>query len=321
MCVPKMRYTSCAVAGIALTAVALGVCSSSASHVRRENFMDESKEADKELANDAEILGQEEDSTESVAVQVAEIQGMNESDLKLELRSLYSTSKDAQEKQIYPAGCLEAIQEVLNTLGSVDDEQRDVNQFMHRYAFLVAKVLDSYNDFFAAKVTLGDPKLTGEEYKKEVKKLPKLAAKWTKANELLVNYLTLGAKDLKGKWEQSATTEKRLRDVLSFIERLVEVYEAQQRLFRMGFGLAKLRYMEYEDRQADLTALMDDPRQKQAVLDFEDALENIKEVTHQARKAAVNSVQDGILAPEFLMLLPFPPDKQREMDDLPKDEM
>lgn len=318
-----MRCILRGVATIAVAAMALPARISNASDSAIESILDEREASANQITDAAYVLGQTEGSTgpETLAIRVAEIQGMNESDLKLELRSLYSTSKDVIEKQMYPIGSLEAMQDLLNTLGSVDDEQRDINQFMNRFAYLVAKVIDRYNDFFTVKVSLGDPKISGEDYKREVAKLPMLAAEWTAANELLVGFLTLGANDLKDKWDQSATTDKRLRELLEFIEKLADVYKAQQRLFRMGFALAQLRYMEYPDHQADLTALMEDPRQKQALVDFEDALENIKEKTHLARKAANSSVQDGILTAEYLTLLPFPHDKQRELDDLPKDEM
>lgn len=289
-----------------------------------DEVMDERDAAADDFAAAAEQLRMDEGSNEpeTFTVRLAEIQGMNESDLKLELRSLYSSSKDAQEKQIFPVGSLEAMQEVLNRLGSVDEEERDVSQYMNRYAYLMAKELKAYNDFFSLKVLLGDPKLSPEEYKKEVAKLPVLAAKWTAANKLLVGYLTQGATDLKDKWDQDATTNKRLREVLNFAEKLAEVYEAQQRLFRAGYALTQLRYMEHPDRQADLSALMEDPRQKQALTDFDDALENIKEKTHQTRRVAAKCVEDGILPAEYLTLLPFPPDKQREEDDLPaNDEM
>lgn len=308
----------------AAASAALLARSSMAADTLLDEVMDERDNAADAFASAAEQMGMEEGSNqpETLSVRVAEIQGMNESDLKLELRALYSTSKDAQEKQIFPAGSLEAMQEVLNRLGSVDEEERDVAQYMNRYAYLVAKVLKAYNEFFSLKVTLGDPKLSREDYKKEVARLPALAAKWTEANELLVAYLTQGATDMKDKWDQDATTNKRLREVSSFIEKLTEIYEAQQRLFRAGYALTELRYMEHPDRQADLTALMADPRQKQALTDFDDALENIKEKTHQARKAASHCVEDGILPGEYLTLLPFPPDKQREEDDLPaNDEM
>ncbi|OEH74818.1 uncharacterized protein LOC34623011 [Cyclospora cayetanensis] len=280
-----------------------------------------------ETLNDAELYGggtleqRANLNPGSLEVQVAEIQGMPESDLKLELRSLYSPSKDAQKKQIYPPGCLEAMQDLLNTFSSIDEEQRDTQQYMNRFAYLLGQLLERYNDFFSVKVKLGDPKLGREAYKEEAAKLPQLAAQWTLANELLVGYLKLGAKDMRDKWDQAATTEKRLRDVSSFFDALIEVYEAQQQLFRAGYLLAQLRYMQFPDRQADLTLLMEDPRQRQAVKDFEDALENIREKTHQARRAAFPSVQNGFLASEYLALLPFPPDKQREMDDLPRDEM
>lgn len=309
---------------MAAAAVALAARSSFASDSMLEDLLNEREAAVDKSARNAEQMGLDDDSSgpDSLAVSIAEIQGMNESDLKLELRALYSTSKDAQEKQIYPMGSMEAMQEVLNRLGSVDDEQRDVDHFMNRYAYLLAKLLDCYNDFFTVKVALGNPNISPDEYRKEVAKVPLLAAKWTAANKLLVGFLTQGANDLRDKWDQSATVDRRLREVLGFIEKLIDVYEAQQRLFRMGYALTELRYMEHPDHQADLTALMADPRQKQALADFDDALENIKEKTHIARKAASRSVEDGILAGEYLTLLPFPRDKQREEDDLPpNDEM
>ncbi|KAL8424522.1 hypothetical protein Efla_005628 [Eimeria flavescens] len=258
---------------------------------------------------------------ESLAVQVAEIQGMDEAELKLELRAMYSTSKDVQEKMIYPVGSLEAMQDVLNSLGSVDEEQRDLIQFMNRFAYLLGKSLRRYTEFFSVKVLLGNPELSSSDYAKSAKKLPVLASSWMRSSELLVAYLQTATTDLKDKWEQSATTEKRLREVLRFLEKLLDVYETQQKLFRMGYTLAKLRYEAHPDRQADLTVLMEDPRYKQAVAEFETALEEIQEKTHQTRKAAASCVEDGILPSEYLALLPFPPDKQREADDLPHDEI
>lgn len=313
-----MKYFTRGVA-VAATAVALSANTAYGS----EALLDEVLNA-REVAADriAEAINESEQNRvtsgpETMTVQVAEIQAMNESDLQLELRSMYSTSKEAQEKQMYPVGSLEAMQDVLNTMGNGDEEQRDVNMFMNRFAYLLGKVIDRYNDFFTVKVALGVPTISKEEYKQEAAKLPVLASKWTAASELLVGYLNLAANDLRDKWEQNATTDKRLRDTLTFIEKLGEVYEAQQRQFRMGYALAQLRYLEHPDRQADLTQLMEDPRQKQATIDFEDAIENAKEKTHQARKAAKGIVEDGFLASEYLTLLPFPHDKERERQDLP----
>lgn len=285
--------------------------------------LEEREHAADRIAEAAARVGTAEGSTgpETIPVKVAEIQGMPESDLKLKLRAMYSTSKDAQEKQIYPYGSLEAMQEVLNALGSVDDEARDVGHFMNRYAYLLGKVLDSYNNFFSVKVALGNPKISREDYKIEVAKLPAFAKKWSEANELLVAFLKIATNDLRDKWDQGATTEKRLREVLIFCDRLRDVYEAQRRLFRTGYTLAQLRYMEHADHQADLSMLMEDARQKAALAEFDDALENIREKTHIARKAAAKSVEGGILPSEYLTLLPFPRDKQRELDDLPDEEL
>ncbi|CDJ49747.1 hypothetical protein, conserved [Eimeria brunetti] len=265
-----------------------------------------------------------EDATESMEVRVAEIQAMDESDLKLNLRSLYSVSKDAQEKQIFPVGSLEAMQEILNSLGSVDEEQRDVLHFMNRFAYLLAKTLHNYNLFFSLKVALSDPSLSAEDYAKEVQKMPLLAAKWTDSSDLLLAYLNFAARDLRDKWEAAAAAEARLRGLLQFIEALQQLYAAQQQLFRKGYALARLRYMQHKDRQADISDLIHDPRQKQMLIEFEDALENNKELCHRARKSAKKCTEDGFLPQEYLALLPFPPDKQREEDDLPEytnDEM
>lgn len=308
-----MRCFSRGVAVIATATVALSAQGSLASDFAREMLVEGS------LTHGGKL--RDASGPESMEVKVAEIQGRDESELKLELRARYSISKDTQRKQIYPVGSLEAVQELMSILGTGDEEQRDVSQYMNRYAWLLGEVLESYNEFYTVKVILGNPQLSPEDYKREQQKLPQLASKWTEANELLVAFLRIGARDLKDKWEQRSTAEKRLREVLKFMEQLAAVYEAQQRVFRTGYALAQLRFMEHPDRQADLSALINDPRQKQAVSEFEDALENFKERTHQARKAAASSVEDGILDQNYLTLLPFPPDRQREADDLPNDEM
>ena len=260
-----------------------------------------------------------EDTSESLEVRVAEVQGISQGDLKMYLRSMYSTSKDAQEKQLYPPGCLEGVQELLNGLGSVDDEQRDFQQFLDRFIFLVGKTVERYSDFFALKVRLGDPSITPEEYSKEAKKLPVLAAKWTDASNLLIAFLEKGARDLGDKWGKTATTERRLRDAIDFANALQETYEAQQQLFRSGYGLAQLRYLQHDDRQADLSLLMESSQHKQATTDFEDALENAKEKCHQARRVG-KRLDEDFLPQGYLGCLPFPVDKQREADDLPFDD-
>ncbi|KAL8445173.1 hypothetical protein Emed_005868 [Eimeria media] len=315
-----MKTVAPAVALLATTAVAFSADSSRAA---ASSVGDQGSFSD-DFASVSGLASQAGGSSagESLAVQVAEIQAMDESELSLELRAMYSTSKEATEKLIYPVGSLEAMQTVLSSLGSVDEEQRDLSRFMNRFAYLLGRVLHAYSEFFKVKVVLGDPQLSPEVYKEEVAKLGKLADRWTHASELLVAYLSQGTTDLKDKWDQSATTEKRLREVLKFLEKLHTVYETQQKLFRLGYVLAQQRYTAHPDRQADLTLLLDDPRYKQAVADYEAVLEDIQEKSHRARMAGLVSVKDGILASEYLSLLPFPPDKQREDDDLPpNDEM
>ncbi|KAL8443143.1 hypothetical protein Emag_006093 [Eimeria magna] len=314
-----MRSVAPAVALLATTAVAFSADSSRAA---ASTFGDQGSFADDfAFASGLPRQAAGSDAGESLAVQVAEIQAMDESELNLELRAMYSTSKEAMEKLIYPVGSLEAMQAVLSTLGSVDEEERDVARFMNRFAYLLGKVLHAYSEFFKVKVLLGDPQLKPDVYMTEVAKLGKLADQWTHASELLVAFLNQATIDLKDKWDQSATTEKRLRDALNFLEKLRVVYETQQKLFRLGYVLAQLRYTAHPDRQADLTLLLDDPRYKQAVSEYEAVLEDIQEKSHRARMAGLISVKDGILSSEYLSLLPFPPDKQREEDDLPNDEM
>ncbi|KAL8269480.1 hypothetical protein Esti_006596 [Eimeria stiedai] len=318
-----MRRVAPVVALLATTAVAFAADSSRAAEPPAGSILGEEGSFADGFASVSGVPGQAagSGSGESVVVQVAEIQAMDESELNLELRSMYSTSKEALEKLIYPVGSLEAMQDVLSALGSVDEEQRDLARFMNRFAYLLGKVLHAYSDFFKVKVALGDPQLGREAYKAEVAKLSLLAEKWTHASDLLVAFLTHATTDLRDKWDQSATTERRLREVLNFLEKLRIVYETQQKLFRLGYVLAQLRYTAHPDRQADLTLLLEDPRYKQAVGEYEAVLEDIQEKTHRARMAGLVSVKDGILPSEYLTLLPFPPDKQREEDDLPRDEI
>nr|AET50775.1 hypothetical protein [Eimeria tenella] len=252
--------------------------------------------------------------------QVAEVQALDESDLKLRLRALYSTSKDLEMKQIFPEGSLEGMQEVLNELSSVDEQQRDVEQYLHRFALLLAECLYRYGDFFKLKVALGDLNLKGEAYRQQQQQLPLLAAKWTAASRLLVAYLRLGARDLRDKWGAAAAADRQQQELLQFFERLAAVYEQQQQLFRCGYALAELRYLQQQHAAADLAALVSDKRQKAALLDFETSLESLKEATHLARKAAAKPQKAGLFHRNFLLLLPFPPDKQREADDLPPPE-
>ncbi|CDJ70539.1 hypothetical protein, conserved [Eimeria necatrix] len=252
--------------------------------------------------------------------QVAEVQALDESDLQLQLRALYSVSKDLEMKQIFPEGSLEGMQEVLNELSSVEEQQRDVEQYLRRFALLLGRSLNKYGAFFKLKVALGDPSLKGEAYKQQQQQLPLLAAEWTAANRLLVSYLRLGARDLRDKWGAAAAADKQQQELLQFFERLAAVYEQQQQVFRCGYALAELRYLQQQHAAADLAALLSDSRQKAALRDFEAALETLKENTHLARKAAAKPAKNGLFNPNFLLLLPFPPDKQREADDLPPPE-
>ncbi|KAL8435900.1 hypothetical protein ACSSS7_002126 [Eimeria intestinalis] len=318
-----MRSVAPAVALLATTAVVFAADSTRAADPLAAGLSDEDGSFSGDFASLLRLSGRGGGSEggESLPVQVAEIQAMDESELNLELRAMYSTSKEATEKMIYPVGSLEAMQSVLSTLGSVDEEQRDLTRFMNRFAYLLAKVLHAYTEFFKVKVVLGDPQLSPDVYRTEVAKLGMLADRWTHASDLLVAFLNQATIDLKDKWDQTATTEKRLREVLTFLDKLRIVYETQQKLFRLGYVLAQLRYTAYPDRQADLTLLLDDPRYKQAVSEYEAVLEDIQEKCHRARVAGLISVKDGILPSEYLTLLPFPHDKQREEDDLPNDEM
>lgn len=257
---------------------------------------------------------------ETVAARVAELQGMSDSDVKFELLSLYSASKPTEEMILFPHGSIESVQRVLERLLPVDEEARDVVQFMQRWALAVAQATRKYKAFYDIKVQLGEPSLSPQTYMLLRRALVEGAKVWQEASDLLIAYLTRGMRDLEEKWGMEATTNKRLRDVLAFIEKLIDVYEAQRHTFDTGLRLAEMRYMRHKDRMADLTQLLYEKDYSMVQSQYEEALEDLKDKNHACRKLAKAPIEEGLVYEEFLDVLPFGRDLEREQAEAENNE-
>ncbi|KAL8442302.1 hypothetical protein Emag_006545 [Eimeria magna] len=291
-----MRKVGPAVALLATTAVALTAHAPSAVHAARSNPGGRGSR-DNQIHFIPAIPSVFPD--DKLDEDVAKVQSMDEATLKQELRTLYSDSQlTIQERLSFPRGSLEAMQRILRAPESKDQDQRELNKVMNRYALLVGRMTRTYAKIFGLKVELRFS-LTPQEYKEMVAKLQPLEDSWSKDCRVLIAYLRQAAGELRAK----SATQERLRGALGFITELAAVYGARQTLFNMDLTRVRMRFKP--EKPVDLEVLEKDRAYREAGNQFSAALAACRRRSSQARALAATSVKSGILSRDYLTLLPF----------------
>ncbi|KAL8442303.1 hypothetical protein Emag_006546 [Eimeria magna] len=242
---------------------------------------------------------------ENVDPEVAKVTKMSKEKLKKRLLELYTENMRMDERFYYPRGSVDAMQKLLKMPESKDPEKKELNDFMNRYAYLLAGTLELYKKYSKLKLVLQEPTLHPDEYKREVAKLQPLVDQYLKQNLVLSTFLKRGARELKRKWGKDQATKTKMQNVAVFLSQLPGVYEAQRLTIILTVALAKLRFLANPDRQTDLVVMIEDPRYSETANQHDAAFAVFRRRVEEARSSGNKSVKDNVLEAGYLTLLPF----------------
>ncbi|KAL8442850.1 hypothetical protein Emed_007100 [Eimeria media] len=234
---------------------------------------------------------------ETLDADVAVVEKMSDKDLKDALNKLYTEKMSVFERTTFPRGSIEAMQRRIKDKESKDQEQLLVTNVMNRYALLLGNMLHAYYVYLDVKVEAASTLLSQEEYKEKLKRLQTLADSMERENRLLVAYLRKAAGELRTK----SASMTRVQGVVGFITDLAAMYETQQMRLHMEVELAKMRFKE--DKAVEFEVLDQDRAYTETESQRSALIAEYNKRAKQAKASATSSVDNGVLAADYLKLV------------------
>ncbi|KAL8442851.1 hypothetical protein Emed_007101 [Eimeria media] len=232
---------------------------------------------------------------ESVEQDVNEVVKMADKDLKKKLSDLYKETMTPLEKTFFPPNSVEAMQRRIKEGESKEEDQQLVTDVMNRYAMLLGDMLHSSYVFGELKSNMAS-KTSPAEYKDEARRLPIVMDSLERENMMLVAYLRRAANDLRTK-----TSMPRVQGVVKFLTDLAAMYETNQMRLHMEVELAKMRFKE--DKAVELEKLQQEREFTETGNQLSVLSDEFKRKAGQAKASATDSVDNGVLAADYVTLV------------------